>query len=71
MLSLLLAGCGAGNQASHSSSSLNARDTVFGDDIKAMDKARAVQDTVMQDKANTDAAIDATTDTGHIPAQSK
>lgn len=56
-LIIALTACGSGSTAS-SSSSLTARDTVFGDDIKALDKARQVQDTLMKDKANTDAAIE-------------
>ena len=38
---------------------MDAKDTVFGDDIRALDKAKSVQDTLNKDKANTDKAIDA------------
>lgn len=60
MLSLLLSACGA-SQDQSASSQRSAQDTVFGGDLKALDKARKVQDTLMQDKANADAAIDAAT----------
>jgi hypothetical protein len=61
ILSLLLAACGGHNeQAEHaSSSSLAAQDTIFGNDLKALDRARHVEDTLNQDRAHTDAAIDA------------
>jgi hypothetical protein len=42
---------------------MSAKDTVFGDDIRALEKAKTVQDTLNKDKANTDKAIDATSDT--------
>lgn len=61
MLCLLLAGCGASKQAGDKDAPMAAKDTVFGDDIKALDKARQVQDTLMQDKAKTDAAIESAT----------
>lgn len=56
LLAILLAACGSGKQAD---APMRAEDTVFGSDVQALDKARQVQDTLMQDKANTDAAIDA------------
>ena len=37
---------------------MSAKDTVFGDDIRALDKAKGVQDTLNKEKANTDKAID-------------
>jgi hypothetical protein len=42
---------------------MDAKDTVFGSDIRALEKAKGVQDTLNQDKANTDKAIDAQSDT--------
>ncbi len=39
-----------------------ADETVFDDLVRTEDKARSVNDTVMQDKAHTDAAIEAATD---------
>jgi hypothetical protein len=41
---------------------MDAKDTVIGDDIRALEKAKGVQDTLNQDKANTDKAIDTATD---------
>jgi len=41
---------------------MDAKDTVFGSDIRALEKAKGVQDTLNQDKANTDKAIDTQTD---------
>ena len=38
---------------------MDAKDTVFGSDIKALEKAKGVQDTLNQDKANLDKSVDA------------
>ena len=62
LFAVLLTACGAGQDKTSNQAGdvpMAAKDTVFGADIKALDKARHVQDTVMQDKANVDAAIEA------------
>ena len=38
---------------------MDAKDTVFGSDIKALEKAKGVQDTLNKDKANLDKSVDA------------
>jgi len=38
---------------------MDAKDTVFGSDIKALEKAKGVQDTLNQDKAGLDKSVDA------------
>jgi triphosphoribosyl-dephospho-CoA synthetase len=38
---------------------MDVRDTVFRDQVQAVEKAKGVQDTVNQEKANLDKAIDA------------
>jgi len=40
-----------------------AKDTVIGDDIRALEKAKSVQETLNKDKENIDKAIDASSDT--------
>ena len=46
---------------------MSVKDTVFGDDVRALDKAKGVQNTLNQDKANTDKAIEAATDDKKLP----
>jgi len=41
---------------------MDPKDTVFGDDIRAIEKAKSVQETLNKDKANTDKAIEASSD---------
>jgi hypothetical protein len=56
-VSVLLSACG------HSEESKSApppvKETVFGDMVGTMDKAKGVQDAMMQDKQHTDEAIEA------------
>ncbi|HEX2585564.1 MAG TPA: hypothetical protein VHL14_10545 [Steroidobacteraceae bacterium] len=64
MVSLLvgvvaLSACGHKQEAAKP---MDAKDTVFGDDIRALEKAKTVQDTLNKDKANTDKAIDTASD---------
>lgn len=47
---------------------MSAKDTVFGDDIRALEKAKGVQDTLNKDKANTDKAIDSATESSNNSA---
>ncbi len=61
-LSGILTGCGHKQDAA-SNPPMSAKDTVFGDDIRALEKAKTVQETLNKDKANTDKAIDASSDT--------
>lgn len=71
MLAVLLTACSAGQDKTSDKAKdapMAAKDTVFGDDIKALDKARHVQDTVMQDKANVDAAIESASTQSKDPA---
>ena len=59
---ILTTACGH-KQAAAPEKPMDAKDTVFGDDIRALEKAKTVQDTLNKDKANTDKAIDAASDT--------
>lgn len=43
------------------------KDTVFGDDVRALEKAKGVQDTLNKDKANTDKAIESASDDKQLP----
>jgi len=58
---LMLQACGHKQNAPEKP--MDAKDTVIGDDIRALEKAKSVQDTLNQEKANTDKAIDAANDT--------
>jgi len=51
-----------GHQQEASQKPMAAKDTIFGDDIRAIEKAKSVQDTLNKDKANTDKAIDSASD---------
>lgn len=67
MLSLtLLMGC-SHKQESAPQKPMAVKDTVFGDDIRALDKAKGVQDTLNKDKANTDKAIESASDDSKLP----
>lgn len=57
-----VAGLPACGQKQQAAKPMDAKDTVFGDDIRALEKAKTVQDTLNKDKANTDKAIDAASD---------
>ncbi len=46
---------------------MDAKDTVFGDDIRALEKAKGVQDTLNKDKENTDKAIEASSSDSKLP----
>lgn len=59
VLVVLLTACGAKHAAdSKLDTPMPVRDTVFGDDVRALDKARTVEGTLQKDKERTDAAID-------------
>ena len=57
VLAIVLTGCGSSND---SKSPPPVKDTVFGDLVGTMDRAKGVQDTVMQDKQRLDQAIETT-----------
>jgi hypothetical protein len=54
---LLLLGCGAAEDASESSEPPPVEETAFGDMVGTIDKARSVEGTVLQQKEDTDRAI--------------
>jgi len=47
------------NKQSAPAKPMDAKDTVFGSDIKALEKAKTVQDTLNKDKANLDKSVEA------------
>lgn len=54
---LLLASCGAAEEEAPRTEPPPIEDTVFGDTVGAMDKARAVQDATLQHKKDMDRAL--------------
>lgn len=50
-------GCGSGDSAVQRESPPPVEETVFGDTVSTLDKAHAVQDTVLEQKENLDRAI--------------
>ena len=59
LVGLLLCGCGsAEDSAADKTEPVPVEDSVFGDMVGTMDKARAVEDTTMQRKQDLDRALD-------------
>jgi hypothetical protein len=54
---LLSLGCGAAEDSSESSEPTPVEETAFGEMVGTIDKARSVEDTVLQQKEDTDRAI--------------
>ena len=54
---LLLLGCGAAEESSESSEPPPVEETAFGEMVGTIDKARSVEGTVLQQKEDTDRAI--------------
>lgn len=54
----ILAGCGAAENEAGERQPPPVEDTVFGDTVGTLDKARAVEDTVMQHKQELDRRLE-------------
>lgn len=59
--SIAMAACGS--RTSTGDKPMDVKDTVFRDQVQAVEKAKGVQDTVNQQKANMDKALDKAVDT--------